>query len=134
MVLKVFWIKILFIKLTSTSKHSLLLAKTCIEVHLLHDCMPLEPFLVFLQQTCPFHYFRSKTHVLDGFAPFHCCTWPVSKICIGVHLLHEFMLRSHFLFGSNEHSQSTTLGLKLMFTNSAWYLIALLHSFWRQLM
>jgi len=47
MVLKVLWIKILFIKLTNSSKHSLLLAKTSIEVHLLHEFMPSEPFLVF---------------------------------------------------------------------------------------
>ena len=47
-------------------------AKTGIEVHLMYEFMPLEPFLVFLQQTCPFHYFLSKTHVLDGFAPFRC--------------------------------------------------------------
>ena len=92
-------------------------AKTGIEAHLMHEFMHLEPFLVFLQQTCPFHYFRSKTHVLDGFAPFRCRTWPVVKICIGVHLMLKFMLRNHFLFGRNEHSQSTTLGLKLMFTN-----------------
>ena len=134
MILKVFWIKILFIKLTNTSKHSLLLAKTCIEVHLLHEFMPLEPFLVFLQQTCPYHYFHSKTHVLHGFASFRCCTWLVAKICIGVHLMLEFMLRNHFLFGRNENSQSTTLGLKLMFTNYGWYLHALLYSFWWQLM
>jgi hypothetical protein len=82
----------------------------------MHEFVPLEPFLVFLQQTCPFHYFRPKTNVLDGFAPFRCRTWPVAKICIGVHLMLEFMLRNHFLFGSNEHSQSTTLGLKVMFT------------------
>jgi len=39
-------------------------AKTGIEVDLMDDFMPLELFLVFLQQTCPIHYFRSKTHVL----------------------------------------------------------------------
>ena len=49
MVLKVLWIKILLIKLTNSSKHSLMLAKTCIEVHLMHEFMPLELFLVFLQ-------------------------------------------------------------------------------------
>ena len=49
MALKVLWIKILFIKLTNSSKHSLMLAKTGIEVHLMHEFMPLEPFLVFLQ-------------------------------------------------------------------------------------
>jgi len=47
MVLKVSWIKILLIKLTNSSKHSLLLAKTGIEVHLLHEFMPPEPFLIF---------------------------------------------------------------------------------------
>ena len=45
-------------------------AKTGIEAHLMHEFMPLELFLVFLQQTCPIHYFSSKTHVLDGFMPF----------------------------------------------------------------
>ena len=49
MALKVSWIKILFIKLTNSSKHSLMLAKTGIEVHLMHEFLPLEPFLVFLQ-------------------------------------------------------------------------------------
>ena len=63
MVLKVLWIKTLFIKLINSSKHSLILAKTGIEVHLMHEFLPPEPFLVF----------------------------------------------------SNEHAQSTTLGLKLMF-------------------
>ena len=125
MVLKVLWIKILFIKLTNSSKHSLILAKTYIEV------LPLEPFLVFQQRTCPIHYFRSKTHVLDGFVPFCCHTRPAMKIIIGVHLKHEFLPRkpflvwykstslclgNHFLFGRNEHYQCTTLCLKLMFT------------------
>ena len=72
-------------------------AETGIEVHLMHEFMPLEPFLVFfLQQTCPIHYFRSKTHVLDGFMPFCCPTRPVAKICIGVHLMHEFVPRKPF--------------------------------------
>ena len=47
MVLKTLWIKILFIKLTNSSKHSLMLAKTSIEVHLMHEFMPLDLFLVF---------------------------------------------------------------------------------------
>jgi len=61
------------------------IAITCIEAHLLHEFMPLEPFLVFLQQTCPINYFRSKTQVLDGFVPFCCRTRPAAKISIGVH-------------------------------------------------
>ena len=45
MVLKALWIEILFIKLTNSSKHSLILAKTGIEVHLMHEFMPPELFL-----------------------------------------------------------------------------------------
>ena len=47
MALKVLWIEILFIKLTNGSKHSLMPAKTDIEVHLMHEFLPLEQFLVF---------------------------------------------------------------------------------------
>ena len=47
MVLKVLWIKILFIKLTNCSKHSLMLEKTGTEVHLMHEFLPPELFLVF---------------------------------------------------------------------------------------
>ena len=50
MVEKVLWIKILFIKLTNSSKHSLMLAKTSIEVHLMHEFMPLEPILGFFNK------------------------------------------------------------------------------------
>jgi len=82
----------------------------------MHEFMPLEPFLFFLQQTCPIHYLRSKTQVLDGFATFCCRTRPAAKISIEVHEKHEFCLENHFLFGHNEHYQSTTLGLKLMST------------------
>ena len=47
MVLKVLWIKILFIKLMNSFKHSLILAKIGIEVHLMHEFLPPELFLVF---------------------------------------------------------------------------------------
>ena len=91
MVLKVLWIKILLIKLTNSSKHSLLLAKTSIEVHLLHEFMPSEPFLVFQQRTCPIFYFRNKTHVFGGFAAFHRRTRPVAETRIGVRLIECFI-------------------------------------------
>ena len=92
MVLKVLWIKTLFIKLTNSSKHSLILAKTGIEVHLMHEFMPPELFLVFQQRICPIHYFRSKTHVFEGFAPFRQCTRPVAETSIGVHLIECFRI------------------------------------------
>jgi RNA polymerase subunit RPABC4/transcription elongation factor Spt4 len=36
--------------------------KTGVGVHK-HEFLSPEPFLRFLQRTCPIHYFRSKTHV-----------------------------------------------------------------------
>ena len=90
MVLKVLWIKTLFIKLTNSSKQSLILAKTVIEVHLMHEFMPQEPFLVLYQRTCPIHYFWSKTHVFEGFVPFRRRTRPVAETSIGVHLIEYF--------------------------------------------
>jgi hypothetical protein len=49
-----------------------------------HEFLPPEPFLRFSQQTCPIHYFRSKTHVWGGFAQFHCRTSPIPKTGVGV--------------------------------------------------
>ena len=106
------------------------IAKTGIEAHLIHEFMPLEPFLVFLQQTCPIHYFRSKTQVLDGFAPFCCRTRPAAKISIGVHLKNEFVPWKTFLVWSQRTCSIHNFRSKA----SAWYLNALLHSFWWQLM
>jgi hypothetical protein len=37
-------------------------------VHTKHEFSPPEPFLRFLQRTCPIHYFWFKTHVWLGFA------------------------------------------------------------------
>ena len=116
MALKVLWIKILFIKLTNSSKHSLKLAKIGIEVHLMHEFLPLEPFLVFQHRTCPIHYFRSKTHVFEGFAPFRRCTRPVAETRIGVHLIEcSFFQNSRTLDILLERFQFTPLGPKLTF-------------------
>ena len=92
MVLQVLWIKILFIKLTNSFNHSLILSKIGIEVHLMHEFLPPELFLVFQQRTCPIHYFRSKTHVFEGFAPFRRRTRPVVVTSIGVHLIKCFRI------------------------------------------
>ena len=94
----------------------------------MHEFMPLEPFLGFLQQTCPINYFRSKTYVLGGFAPFCCRTRPVAGTSIGVQLIEclkilcclqklvsrciyctSLYLQNHFLFSSNEHAQLLAL-------------------------
>ena len=104
-------------------------AKTGIEGHM-HEFMPLEPFLVFLQQICPIHYFSSKTPVLDGSVPFRYRSRPIAKITIGVHLKHEFVPRKPFLVWSPRTCSIHNFWSKA----SAWYLNALLHSFWQQLM
>ena len=101
-------------------------AKTSIEAHLMHDFMPLEPFLVFLQQICPIHYYRSKTQVLDGFAPFCCRTQPAAKISIRVHLKHELVPRKPFLVLSQRTFSIHNFRSKTHVYNSAWYLNALL--------
>ena len=53
--------------------------KTGVGVHTKHEFLRPEPFLRFSQQTCPIHYFRSKTHVWGGFAQFRCRTSPISN-------------------------------------------------------
>ena len=88
-------------------------AKTGIEADLMDDFMPLELFLVFLQQTCPIHYFRSKTHVLMVSRHFVATPNPW-KLVSGCVQCTSLCLRNHFLFGHNEHAQSTTLGPKLI--------------------
>jgi hypothetical protein len=56
-----------------------------------------EPFLGFSQQTCPFHYFGSKTHVWGGFAQFRCRTSHIPKTGVGLHTKHEFLPPEPFL-------------------------------------
>ena len=81
----------------------------------MHEFMPLEPFLVFLLQTCPINYYRSKNQVLDGFRHFVAAPEPLRKLVSGCIKSTSLCLGNHFLFGRNEHARSTTLGLKLMF-------------------
>ena len=109
-------------------------AKTGIEAHLIHEFMPQEPFLVFLQQTCPIHYYRSKTQGLDCFAPFCCRTRPAAKTSIGVHLKNKFVPRKPFLVWSQRTCSIHNFRSKTHVYNSVWYLNALLRRFWRQLM
>jgi hypothetical protein len=62
-----------------------------------HEFLPPEPFLQFLQRTCPIHYFRSKTHVWGSFAQFRRCTSPIPKTGVVVHTKHEFLPPEPFL-------------------------------------
>jgi hypothetical protein len=99
-------------------------------VHTKHEFFPPEPFLRFLQRTCPIHYSRSKTHVWGGFAQFRCRTSPIQKTGVGVHTKHEFFFhRNHFFVFPNKHAQSTTLGPKLMFGMVSRNFVAARHPF-----
>jgi hypothetical protein len=89
--------------------------KTVVGVHTKHEFLLPEPFLRFSQQTCPIHYFRSKTHVWGGFSQFRCRTSPIPKTGMGCIQSTGFCHRNHFIVFRNEHAQSTTLGPKLMF-------------------
>ena len=151
------------------------IAKTGIEVHLMHEFMSLEPFLVFCSKhahstnfglklmfwmaslhfvaapdplwksvsgalnarvyasktiSCfvatntPNPLFQSKTHVLGGSMPFRSHTWHVAKTGIEAHLMHEFVPLELFLVFCSKHAQSTTFGLKLMFSMVSYHFVA----------
>jgi hypothetical protein len=70
----------------------------------MHKFLPPIPFLCFSQRTCPIHYFRSKTHVLGGFAQFRCRTSPIPKTGVGVHSKHKFLPPEPFLRFSQQTS------------------------------
>ena len=83
--------------------HSLMLAKTGIKVDLMHKFMPPGPFLVFWKQTCPIHYFRSKTNFLGGLVPFHCCTGQIVKTGYRLHTRHSHYSKT---FNKGIHTMS----------------------------
>jgi hypothetical protein len=103
--------------------------KTGVGVHTKHEFSPLEPFLRFAQRTCPIHYFRSKTHVWGGFEQFRCRTSPIPKTGVGVHTSTSFCHQNYLFVFRNEHTQSTTLGPKLMFVVVSCYFVAARHQF-----
>ena len=77
-----------------------------------HEVGPMKLLLCFSAKAHPIHDFRSKTHILGGFAPFGCRKCTVAKSG-PKHMLEN---KNRFLFSSNEHAQSTSLGPKLMFS------------------
>src|SRR6185503_14143851 len=63
----------------------------------------------------PIHYFRSKTHVLGGFAPFGCRKCTVATSGPRMPFCHEFAPTKLLSSSWSKHMQSTTLGPKLAF-------------------
>ena len=72
----------------------------------------------------PIHWFRSKTHVLGGFAPFGCRKCTVAKLGPRMPFGHEFGPMKLFLFFRPKWIQSTTLGPRLMFWVVSPHLVA----------
>jgi hypothetical protein len=103
--------------------------KTGVRVDTKHEFSTSEPFLRFSQRTCPIHYYRSKTHVWDGFEQFRCRTSLIPKTGVWVHTSTSFCHRNHFFVLRNEHAQSTTLGPKLMFGLVSRNFVAARHPF-----
>jgi hypothetical protein len=103
--------------------------KTSVGVQTKHEFLPPEPFLRFSQQSCPIHYFRSKTHVWCGFALFRCRTSPIPKTGVGCIQSTSFCHRNHFFVFRNGHAQSTSLGPKHMFGFVSRNFVAARHPF-----
>ena len=114
------------------------------------QCTPIGPKLKFwvfshhfdaLKRQFGFapHPYMSKTRVLGCFMPFHCRTWPIVKISIGVHLMHEFMPPKPFLILSQPihyfRSETHVLGGSMPFRSRTWHVaktgieVHLMHEF-----
>ena len=78
----------------------------------------------FVATNMPNPLFQSKTHVLGGSMPFRSRTWHVAKTGIEAHLMHEFVPLELFLVFCSKHAQSTTFGLKLMFSMVSYHFVA----------
>src|SRR6185312_16041565 len=61
-------------------------------VHTMHHFVLPKLRLVFLQRTCPIHFFRPKTKFLGGLSRFRCRVVQVVRSGFGVHKMHHFML------------------------------------------
>ena len=69
-----------------------------------HEFGPMKLFLSFLAKTHSIHYFRSKTHILGGFAPFGCRKCTVAKSDSWMTFWHEFRPMKLFLrFSAKMH-------------------------------
>ena len=83
----------------------------------MHEFMPLEPFLVFF---CSKHAQSTtlglKLKFLMVLRHFVAAPNTLRKLLSWCIKSTRLCLGNHFLFGHNEHAQSTTLILKLMFT------------------
>src|SRR6185295_18502837 len=82
----------------------------------MHEFMPPKPFLVLSQRTCPIHYFSLKLKFWMVPCHFVAAPDPLQKLVSGCIQSSSLCLGNHFFFGHNEPAQSTSLGLKLMFT------------------
>ena len=97
MALKVLWIKILFIKLTNSSKQIFDACKNRYWGAFNARVYASRTVSCFLATNMPNPLFQSKTQVLGGSMPFRSRTWHIAKTGIEAHLIHEFMPLEPFL-------------------------------------
>ena len=112
MVLNVLWIKIFFIKLTNSSKHSYA-GKNRYRGTFNARVYTSRTVSCFLAMNMPNPLLWSKTLVFEGFAPFHRRTRPVAETSIGVHLIECFITVGLDIL--LERFQCTSLGPKVTF-------------------
>ena len=99
-----------------------------IEAHLMHEFMPLEPYLVFWSKHAQYTTLGLKLKfwmVLRHFVAAPNPLWKLLSWCIKSTRL---CLGNHFLFVHDEHAQSKTLGLKILLDTSMHFYIAFDHS------
>src|SRR6185436_20195800 len=82
----------------------------------MHEFMPLEPFLFFCSKHAQSTTLSLKLKFWMVSRHFVAAPDLMRKLVSGCIKSTSLCLGNHFLFGRNEHAQSTTLGLKLMFT------------------
>ena len=82
----------------------------------MHEFMPLEPFLFFCSKHAQSTTLGLKLKFWMVSRHFVAAPDPLRKLVSRCMKSMSLCLENYFLFGHNEHAQSTTLGLKLMST------------------
>src|SRR6185436_13815748 len=81
----------------------------------MREFMPPKSFPVLSQRTCPIHYFSLK--LMFWLLPCHfVAALDTLQKQVSRHICMSLCLLNRFLFFCSKHAQSTTFGLKLMFS------------------
>src|SRR6185312_2070667 len=89
----------------------------------MHEFMPPKPFLVLSQRTCPIYYLSLELMFWVVSCHFVAALDTLQKLVSRCIYCTSLCLQNRFLFSSNEHAQSSTLGPKLMFSVVSWHVV-----------